>query len=364
MSNKYRLIIASIGVLLALFMIWYFFSILVYIIIAAVISLIGHPIVELLSRLKYKKLQLPKWFSAFITLVFLIGLIVGLILIFVPLIARQAAIISEIDVNEVVNYFAASLQKMQDFLISNGILQADKTLESVLEKQIQSLINAVSFSNVIEHLLTATGKFFIGAFTVLFLSFFFLRDRQLLKKGILILTPDRMQHQVETVLSKTKAMLSRYFIGLAVELLSVMTLITIGLSIFGIENALLIGFLGGLFKIIPYLGPIIGTTIGVVLGVSSALSIHQYDQLLNIALYVVGVFAVANTLDDFVLQPLIFSKSVNAHPIEILLVILMAGILGGIIGMMLAIPGYTVLRIIAKEFLSGFKLIDRLTENI
>jgi predicted PurR-regulated permease PerM len=143
-----------------------------------------------------------------------------------------------------------------------------------------------------------------------------------------------------------------------------MTLISIGLMVFGIKNAIFIGFIGGLMNVIPYLGPIIGASIGAVLGVSGDLGLGLYDNALNTAITVVLVFSVANLIDNFVLQPLIYSKSVNAHPIEIFIVILMAGSLAGIPGMILAVPGYTVLRIVAKEFLSGFKLIDKLTENI
>jgi predicted PurR-regulated permease PerM len=159
-------------------------------------------------------------------------------------------------------------------------------------------------------------------------------------------------------------MLSRYFIGLVSQLLMMMILLSIGLSIFGIENAILIGFFGGFMNVIPYLGPIIGCTVGTVLGMSVDLGMGMYEAAFNSGITVILVFIAANLIDNFVIQPLIYSNRVNAHPIEILLVILMAGSLAGIPGMVLAIPGYTVLRIIAKEFLSGFKLIDKLTENI
>jgi predicted PurR-regulated permease PerM len=364
MNKRTRIIIAVAGVLLGLFMVWYFFDILVYIIIAAVLSLMGQPLVDLLSRLHIGKIQMPKWLSALITLVVLLGLLAGFILTFVPLISKQAAIISSINVDEVVGYFAGVIQDLQELLISWDVVSPEQTLESMIEAKVTSLITFTSFSNIVARLLSATGTLFIGLFSVLFLSFFFLRDRHLLKSGILLFTPDRFQEQVTHVLHKTKIMLSRYFIGLMTELITMATLLTIGLTIFGIENALLIGFIGGLMNVIPYLGPIIGATIGVVLGVSSALSLGMYEDVIYVAFEVVGTFAVANLIDNMVLQPLIYSRSVYAHPIEIFLVILMAGSLAGIPGMILAIPSYTVLRIVAKEFLSGFKVIDKLTENI
>jgi predicted PurR-regulated permease PerM len=364
MSQKYRVIVAVIGVLLGLFMAWYFFNILVYIITAGVISLIGQPLVDVLSRIKIGKLSMPKAIAALITILVLIGVLVGLLFIFVPMISQQARMISRINIDEVVSYFAGVIDKMQGLLLSYDIIDSDQSLQSVLDRQIRSVINVTNFSNLFEKLLGATTTVFIGFFSVLFLSFFFLRDRQLLKNGILLFTPDRFQVEVQNVLHKTKIMLSRYFIGLVTELLLMMILLSIGLSIFGLKNAVFIGFIGGLMNLIPYLGPIIGATIGAILGISADLGLGLYDQALHTAVTVILVFSVANLIDNFVLQPLIFAKSVNAHPIEIFIVILMAGSLAGIPGMMLAVPAYTVLRIVSKEFLSGFKLIDRLTENI
>lgn len=364
MSQKYRVIVAAIGVLLGLFMAWYFFNILVYIITAGVISLMGQPIVDILSKIRLGKYSMPKSIAALITIVVLLGILVSLVFAFVPAISRQAQIISMINVDDVVKYFADVIDRMQSLLLSYQVIGSDQTLQSVLDHQIRSVIGVTDFSNIIEKLIGATTSVFVGFFSVLFLAFFFLRDRRLLRNGILLFTPDRFQSEVQNILHKTKVMLSRYFIGLIGELLIMMFLIAVGLSAFGIKNALFIGFIGGLMNVIPYLGPIIGATIGAILGVSADLSIGMYDHALNTAITVIIVFAVANLIDNWVLQPLIYSKSVNAHPIEIFIVILMAGSLAGIPGMILAVPGYTVLRIVAKEFLSGFKLIDKLTENI
>lgn len=364
MSQKYRVIIAAIGVLLGLFMAWYFFDILVYIITAGLISLVGQPLVEVLSKIKIGKLQMPTWISALITLIVLLGILAGFIFAFVPMITRQAEIISNINVDEVVSYFAGVINDVQGLLLSYDIIKTDQTLQSILEKQITGLINATDVSLFFERLISATPTVFLGLFSVLFLAFFFLRDRRLLRTGILLFTPDRYQVEVQNVLHKTKVMLSRYLIGLILELLTMMVLLSIGLWFVGVENTVLIGFIGGLMHVIPYLGPILGAIIGAVLGISADLGLGMYDTALHTALWVIVIFSAVTLFDNLVLQPLIYSKSVSAHPIEIFIVILMAGSLAGIPGMMLAIPGYTVLRIVAKEFLSGFKLIDKLTENI
>jgi len=142
------------------------------------------------------------------------------------------------------------------------------------------------------------------------------------------------------------------------------TLLSLGLTIFNVKNALLIGFFGGIMNVIPYLGPVIGAIVGVLLAVTTSLSYGLYAETVPLIFIVLGVFASANLIDNIVLQPLIYSNSVKAHPVEIFLVILIAGSMAGIPGMILAIPSYTVLRIIAKEFLSQFRVVQKLTKNI
>lgn len=117
-------------------------------------------------------------------------------------------------------------------------------------------------------------------------------------------------------------------------------------------------------NVIPYLGPLIGATIGIIIGIISSLSLGAYTSILPLSLTIAAVFSVSNLIDNMVLQPLIYSTSVKAHPIEIFLVIIIAGSLFGITGMILAVPAYTVLRVIAREFFSEFRLVKKLTENM
>jgi len=75
-------------------------------------------------------------------------------------------------------------------------------------------------------------------------------------------------------------------------------------------------------------------------------------------------FAIIQLIDAFVSQPLIYSKSVKSHPLEIFLAILIGGTLFGVIGMVVAVPSYTALRVILKEFLSDNKIVKSLTKNL
>jgi len=244
------------------------------------------------------------------------------------------------------------------------MLDHEQTLETMIASELESIVNMTSVKNLMGNVVGLAGSVFIGIFSVIFLTFFFLRDEHLFFNGIMLFIPVKYEEKGATILRDTRHLLSRYFVGLSIELLSMMTLITIGLTFFGVESALLIGFLGGLMNVIPYLGPIIGGSMGILIGITSNVSMGMYDDILPISTIIFGTFAVANMIDNFILQPFIYSTSVKAHPIEIFLIILMAGSLAGIPGMILAIPSYTVIRIIAKQFFSGSKLVQKITQDI
>ena len=112
--------------------------------------------------------------------------------------------------------------------------------------------------------------------------------------------------------------------------------------------------------LVPYLKPLAGTALGVTLvaisGPAAASGALIWGSLL--------VFAVAQLVDNFFTQPVVFANRVHAHPLEIFIVISIAGSAAGILGMVLAVPVYTLFRIVAQELFSGFKLVDRLTQNL
>ena len=354
----------TIGTLLLLFVLWYFSNLVVYILIAAVLSFIGHPLVDLLDDVMIGKFKIPHSINAGIALVAITTVITMFFVIFVPVISRQSEIISNIDFNFLGDKIEGYLQNIEKFLADYKILSSDQTLEKMISGEIESLVNMTSAQTIFKNVLGFAGTFFLGIFSVIFLTFFFLRDKDLFRRIILAFVPTDLEGKANRILSDTRKLLSRYFIGLSIEVATMMTLLSVILWIAGIKNAILIGFLGGMMNIIPYLGPIIGTTIGVILGVAGGLSMEMYGDVLSISLIIMGTFAVANLIDNFVLQPLIYSTSVHAHPVEIFLVIMMAGSIAGVPGMILAIPSYTVIRIIAKQFLGNIKIVKQLTKNI
>jgi predicted PurR-regulated permease PerM len=180
------------------------------------------------------------------------------------------------------------------------------------------------------------------------------------------LFPDKYLEKIKHILASIKKLLTRYFIGIIVQISGIITLVSTGLTIVGVDfsDALVIALVVGLFNIIPYLGPIMGASLGLVLGLATNLDLTFYPELLPLLGYMTIVFIIVQVIDNVVFQPFIYSSSVNAHPLEIFLVILCAASLFGITGMILAIPSYTILRVIAKEFFNNLKVVKKITEKI
>lgn len=361
----FKKILAAVVILgILAFGIWYFFEIVAFFFIAGILSIIGHPLVVWLDRIRIGRFRIPHFLNALIALIVMISVIVGLFILVVPIIADQAKTISQIDVDQVVLTYDEPLSKLEGTLVKYGVLNEGETIDQTVTEHVTKVMGYIDVSVILQRAFNIAGLLFIGVFAVLFMTYFFLKENKLFFNGILLFVPSKYKDKAVNILYKSKRLLTRYFVGLSVELISMVTLITIGGLILGIENAFLVGFMGGMMNIIPYLGPIIGATIGALLVATTHLGADLYTELLPMVGGIIGVFVISNLIDNLVLQPVIYANSVLAHPLEIFIVFLIAGSLAGIPGMILAIPGYTVLRIVAREFLSQFEFVQRLTRRL
>lgn len=364
MSRPFRIVLSTLLAIAFMLFAWYFSNIIFYILTAAVISFIGRPLVHMLESLKIGRFKIPHAISALITLLVMFSLVAGLFSVFVPLIARQASIITSIDTNEVMAGMKGPLAFIDSTLHRFSLLRKGEGIEQAMFEKLKSLISLATFTNVFNYVISFTGSFFMAVFSILFIGFFFLKDDNLLYDSFMVMVPQKHHYSTARILKEIKRLLTRYFLGLLIELTTMITLITVGLLIFGVENALLIGFIGGLMNVIPYLGPLIGASIGIIIGIISSLSMGAYTSIMPLSFTIIAVFAVSNLIDNFLLQPMIYSTSVKAHPIEIFLVIIIAGTLFGVVGMILAVPAYTVIRVILREFFSEMTIVQKLTENM
>ena len=351
-------ILRALGILLGIFLLGYFLyeiqSVIIYIIIAGILSLIARPIIIFLRR----KLKFPNTIAVVFTMVLMLGLLTGLIVMFIPLIAEQGQSLSLLEVDKLQENVQQIFNQTTTYFSSKGIdvLGELKNVDFVSQfKEIPNFLNSV---------LGAVGTLSVGLFSVLFISFFFMKDNQLLKKGVMTVIPNGTEGRFSKSLETINDLLSRYFIGLLTQITILFVLYTIILLVFYIDNAVVIAFLCALLNLIPYVGPMIGAVIMFVLSMISNIGLDFQTEILSTSLWIMFWYLIAQLVDNFASQPLIFSKTTKSHPLEIFLIIIIGGLLFGIVGMITAVPMYTALKVILKEFLSDNKIVKSLTKDL
>jgi predicted PurR-regulated permease PerM len=224
-------------------------------------------------------------------------------------------------------------------------------------------LNFNLFSDFFTSVLETISNFGIGLVSVFFITFFFLKDKSVFVSGFKEILPDKNETKILESIYKIRQVLSKYFIGLILQLTIILILYLIVLLIFGIENAFVIAFLCALLNIVPYVGPLIGTALAGILTLLGTIGTDFQTNALPTTIYVIIGFCIVQIIDNNISSPIIFSKSLNSHPLEIFLIILIIGTLFGITGMIIAIPFYTIMKVIAKEFYPENKIIKLLTQN-
>ncbi|NDP27975.1 MAG: AI-2E family transporter [Flavobacterium sp.] len=353
-------ILKAIGFLILAAVVLYFLyliqSVIIYLVVALILALIGTPILDFFT----KRLKFKHTLATIATLFIFILFITSFILMFIPLISSQGENLSllktaeiEKNVNQLINQTSAFLESYH--------IDSERMLN---EAKLTSKINFNFIPNFLNLILGTISSFGIGLASVLFITFFFLKDRLLFIKGAKKLMPNSQEEKILNSIHKINHLLSRYFIGLLLQLFIVFILYLIVLLIFGVPNALIIAFLCAVLNIVPYIGPLIASVLAAILTMLSNLGSDFQSEILPTTIYVLIGFWIVQIIDNNLSQPLIFSKSVSSHPLEIFLVILIAGFLSGILGMIIAVPLYTILKVIGKEFFPENTVIKLLTKNI
>lgn len=347
---------------------WYFREVILYILLAVVVSLLGQPLVGLLGKIHIKGKSAPKWVLAILSIVIILGAILLLFTQFFPFvkgILKDASLFS-------------GMKMPKDSLVENvnawviGIIPGcpqDFDAFSRLTSYLNRLMGNIDFSTIVGSVASAITSLGIGIFSVSFISFFFIKDDQLFSKIVKALTPDRLEESVTHAINDIQRLLSRYFVGLVMEMACIAVIDTLGLWLIariGFGYAVGIGIIAGILNIIPYVGPLIGEGLGVILCVvlKTGAGVGLDVNIWVFALIVLAIMLFAQLIDNFVLQPVIYSSSIQATPLEIFIVILMGGHIGGALGMLAAIPTYTVIRVIAGRFFYDKKPVRMLMPGI
>jgi predicted PurR-regulated permease PerM len=367
MPTTLRNILIFFGILLLLACAWFFRNIVVYILVSGVFSIMGRPLVDLFCKIRIKRWSFPRSLSALLTLITIWGFIILFFVIFVPLVTRQINYFSTIDSEKIVQIVAGPINKVENLVRAiNKDIPHNITIQDYIVKKVADILNINMIQNFIGSLIGILGNVIIAIFSITFITFFFLKDQRLFYESILMWVPDKYVENVTRALNSIKNLLTRYFIGIVIQSTCIMILVTVGMTIAGIDfqQALVMGLIIGILNVIPYAGPWIGLAIAITMGVASHINQDITTVVVPLVTYMIIVEVVTHLIDNIVFQPVIFSNSVRAHPLEVFIVVLAAGFAAGIPGMILGIPAYTVMRVFAREFFYNFKAVQKITSGL
>ena len=274
MKPTIRNILIFAGVVILILGFWYFRTIVAYILISGVLSFIGRPLVDFLSRLKVGRFHIPKAISALVTVAFLWGVIFLATYIFVPLISQQVAQFASIDSRSIVALIESPLRQLEGLIaFFNSDLAYEITVENYVMGKISEVLSTAFIQNFLSSLFSVFGNLAVAIFSITFITFFFLKDESLFFEAIMLWVPEKYEEGARRALGSIKRLLTRYFIGIVIQSTCIMILITIGMSIVGLKfsQALTIGLIIGTLNIIPYVGPWLGGSIGITMGIASNL---------------------------------------------------------------------------------------------
>ncbi len=367
MKTTLRNFLIILGTAVFLAALWYFRNIAIYILVSGVLSIMGRPLVDLFCRIKIGRWIFPRVLSALLSLIIIWGLIALFFAIFVPLITSQINYFSTIDSGKIVQIIEGPIDRIEGFVTSiNPKLSDQLSLREYVSSKIEGVLNVQMVQNFVGSFVSLMGSFVIAIFSITFITFFFLKDQHLFFESILMWIPDKYVDNVTRALNSIKKLLTRYLIGIVIQSTCIMILIDIGMTLAGIEfrQALVMGLILGVLNVIPYVGPWLGLFIELIMGIASHINMDFSTVVVPLIFNMILVEAVTHLIDNIVFQPIIFSNSVKAHPLEIFIVVLVAGFAAGIPGMLLGIPAYTVIRVFAREFFYGFKAVQRITSSL
>lgn len=363
-----KYIILAAGLCLLGAICWWFKSVIAYILVAVIVSLIAKPVMRGLQMIKIKGKKAPDWLLAALSLVLVVGTLLALMFLIIPLISAIIKDVSMGNIEDTARSIAVPLADFNRFLRDSfPNLGSDFRIEVTIIQELQKLLDINAFSAIIGSAASFISSFAVGLFSVVFIGFFFIKDDGLFTEIVCALVPDKLEKTTEKAISDIGNLLSRYFIGVVIEVLGVTVVNFLGLWLIarlGVNVSLAIAFMTGIFNIIPYVGPLLGGALGTVLGLllkySSATPVGLDIGFWGFAAVLIAIFCFTQLIDNFLYQPVIYSTSIKSKPLEIFIVLLIVGHIGGPLAMIAAIPLYTVVRVIAFRFFRNVKAIRKL----
>ena len=309
--------------------------------IAGFLFYLLNPLVKMLMKIKIKKFKVKRPLAIAIVFLLLVSVLGLVISFFIPRLIEQIkslviglpGYLSELQ-RFLTNLFNNShIDWLQKVDLHSYMNKFEGSLTSILKKFILSL--TTSLGSVIGTITSVT----VTLVTVPFILFYMLKDGEKLVPTVEKFFPEHSRSKVARLLHEMSATLSRYISGQMIECLFVGTFSAIGYSMTGIPYALLVGLFAGITNIIPYLGPYIGLMPALFLA---------FSKSLPTVFWVIVVCIVVQQLDGNLVYPNVIGKSLHLHPLTIIIILLVAGNIAGLLGMILGVPLYAVTKVVVK----------------
>ena len=337
-SPRSRIVRTALGVaaaVLAAWLVWRFATIVLLVVLAGALALALNPLVVRLERRGLARV--PAVVGAFLGVV---AVLVMLVSVGVPFAAVQVGAIGGLVTPERVAEVAAEVEAgLQRYLPL-----PDGRVATEIERAVTTLLQQDRIGAMVSDVVDFVSSLAIGLLVVPFAAFFFLRDGKQMRAGLLRRVPNRYFEPVLHLAEQIQATLGRYFRALALQSASVAGVATVGLWGAGLESAVVVGVFTGLTNTIPYLGPALGFAAGSIVGIAQTGDFSLVPG-------VFGAMLLTQASDNLFFQPLYFARAARLHPLAILAAVLVGAEVGGLIGLLAAIPVLTVLKTLAQEIL-------------
>lgn len=332
------IILVTLSVCLIVYLSFIFANILAILIVSILFSMIINPVVDFLE-----KGRIHRTVSVLIVFITVGALIFNGVSFLMPKIVNQlnnlGGTLSQENLELVIGKFEKTLKHSFPFLNSVNFVQK---VTSFLQNVVFNWVNNIS--EIFYSIVSVIAILVI----IPFMSFFLLKDNKRLMRGIINIMPNKYFEVSYSVVSKITYQLGRFVRGWIFDASAVGILSGIGLAILGIDNAVSIGFIAGIGHLVPYFGPVIG---GIPAIIISIIQFGDFSMIPSILI----MFACIYAIDNGFIQPNVFSKSTDMHPLVIILLILIGSETLGVFGMLLAVPTATVVKTAAREIYLGYK---------
>ncbi|MBT8402160.1 MAG: AI-2E family transporter [Rhodothermia bacterium] len=330
-----RIVIATVSILLVGAALWYFSRLVIYLLVGAILAYSLRPLVDRIQGLGVTRI--PAIVITFFLFVGFLSMLAGSL---VPFVADQVRELSQLVSVEKISVIAATIEDR----LSQVVPVAEGAVIDGVTRVFQTLFQEQGVSTVMGSLVDIFTNLFYAFIIVPFISFFFLKDGPMIRQGVMHTVPNRYFEVTLSVVEKVESNIGRYLQGLLAQCVSIATVASVMLYIVGLDYALAVGVFAGLANTIPYFGPLMGFIAGAVVGI-----VQSGDFSLIPGVFV--AMAITQIADNVFFQPLIFSRVAKAHPLVILFVVLIGAQLGGIVGMLVAIPVTTTIRVMVEQIL-------------